>query len=106
MRPEFKGKNKNDKLINSCHYRMEFPRGCIALNNITLNGKTGNFALHKPEGKAVQFYDLSDPRNFFLKSEIEKSEKAYAHKHPAKKQSDKDQENNQSAKPKSLKKKR
>lgn len=58
---------------------MEFPRGCIALNNITLNGKTGNFALHKPEGKAVQFYDLSDPRNFFLKSEIEKSEKAYAH---------------------------
>ena len=85
---------------------MEFPRGCIALNNITLNGKTGNFALHKPEGKAVQFYDLSDTRNFFLKSEIEKSEKAYAHKHPAKKQSDKDQENNQSAKPKSLKKKR
>ena len=69
---------------------MEFPRGCIALNNITLNGKTGNFALHKPEGKAVQFYDLSDPRNFFLKSEIEKSEKAYAHKHPAKKKSDKD----------------
>lgn len=81
-------------------------RGYIALNNITLNGKTGDFALHKPEGKPAQFYDLSDPRNFFLKSEIEKSEKAYAHKHPTKKQSDKDQENNQSAKPKSLKKKR
>ena len=81
LRPEFKGKNKNDKLINSCHYRMEFPRGCIALNNITLNGKTGNFALHKPEGKAVQFYDLSDPRNFFLKSEIEKSEKVHIPEH-------------------------
>lgn len=81
-------------------------RGYVALNNIELNGKTGDFALHKPEGKPAKFYDLSDPRNFFLKSEIEKSEKAYAHKHPTKKQSDKDQKNAPSAKPKSLKKKR
>lgn len=80
-------------------------RGYIILNNITVNGKIGDFVLHKPETKPLQFFDLSDPRNFLIRTEVEKSEKAYAKKHPTKKQLDKTDKNAQSAKPKGPKKK-